>query len=123
VLVTALQGTLREALDHKILLRNSTNGYLQPTIMLSLAHDIAAALLHLHSEGKSAVTWYTVTWYMQPASVILCCYTAMFTRYISHVLQCCWERPHSCLGVVHLLFLRIIAETRCLLCHHRRGAW
>jgi hypothetical protein len=49
-----LQGTLREALDHKILLRNSTNGYLQPTIMLSLAHDIAAALLHLHSEGKSA---------------------------------------------------------------------
>ncbi|KAF6240407.1 kinase-like domain-containing protein [Scenedesmus sp. NREL 46B-D3] len=45
------QGTLREALDHKMVLRNGSAGYLQPTIMLSLAHDIAAALLHLHSEG------------------------------------------------------------------------
>jgi hypothetical protein len=48
-----MQGTLREALDGKRLLRNSSNGYLPPTIMLSLAHDIAAALLHLHSEGES----------------------------------------------------------------------
>ncbi|WIA15154.1 hypothetical protein OEZ85_001840 [Tetradesmus obliquus] len=45
------QGTLREALDQKCFLRNSSNGYLAPTISLSLAHDIAAALLHLHSEG------------------------------------------------------------------------
>jgi hypothetical protein len=47
-----LQGTLREALDQKRLLRKSTNGCIAPSIMLSIAHDIAAALLHLHSEGE-----------------------------------------------------------------------
>jgi len=45
------QGTLREALDRKRLPRVPGTTFLQPIIALSLSHDIAAALLHLHSEG------------------------------------------------------------------------
>ncbi|KAF8060546.1 RPL6 [Scenedesmus sp. PABB004] len=45
------QGTLRDALDRKLLLRGSGAAMLQPALVLSLAHDVAAALLHLHSEG------------------------------------------------------------------------
>eukprot|EP00775_Hariotina_reticulata_P008079 gene8079-8273_t len=43
------QGTLRDALDSRRL-SNSTC-FLQPALVLSLAHDVAAAMLHLHSEG------------------------------------------------------------------------
>jgi hypothetical protein len=46
-----LQGTLREALDRKRLPRLPGTTFLQPLVVLTLAHDIAAALLHLHSEG------------------------------------------------------------------------
>lgn len=46
-----LQGTLREALDRRRLPRVGSSTFLQPAVVLSLAHDIAAALLHLHSEG------------------------------------------------------------------------
>ena len=46
-----LQGTLRDALSYKTLLKGTHSPYLPPSIALSLAHDIAAAMLHLHSEG------------------------------------------------------------------------
>ncbi len=46
-----LQGTLREALDRKRLPRVGSTTFVQPAVVRSLAHDIAAALLHLHSEG------------------------------------------------------------------------
>eukprot|EP00775_Hariotina_reticulata_P007113 gene7113-7327_t len=45
------QGTLREALDRRRLQRGAQQKFLIPAIVLSLAHDVAAAMLHLHSEG------------------------------------------------------------------------
>lgn len=44
-------GTLRDALDRRTLIRADGATYLPPAVALSLAHDVAAALLHLHSEG------------------------------------------------------------------------
>lgn len=45
----AVQGSLRDALDCGSLCKPGS--YLAPSAVLSLAHDVAAALLHLHSEG------------------------------------------------------------------------
>lgn len=51
-LACVVQGALRDALDRKRLPRvASGTTFLQPDIALSLSHDIAAAMLHLHSEG------------------------------------------------------------------------
>lgn len=47
-----VQGTLRDALDHKSLLRNTPSPYLLPALVMNLAQDVSAALLHLHSEGE-----------------------------------------------------------------------
>lgn len=47
----AVQGTLREALDRRRLQRGPQQKFLIPAIVLSLAHDVAAAMLHLHNEG------------------------------------------------------------------------
>jgi serine/threonine protein kinase len=44
-----MQGSLRDALDCGLLSR--PGGFLQPSSVLTLAHDVAAAILHLHSEG------------------------------------------------------------------------
>lgn len=51
LLLHVLQGTLREALDSKSLPLMQETSFPDPLVVLSLAHDIAAALLHLHSEG------------------------------------------------------------------------
>jgi hypothetical protein len=48
-----MQGTLRDALDTGMLVRGSSSRCMQPGLALSLAQDIAAALLHLHAEGAS----------------------------------------------------------------------
>eukprot|EP00879_Flechtneria_rotunda_P020363 GHRR01021415.1.p1 GENE.GHRR01021415.1~~GHRR01021415.1.p1 ORF type:complete len:591 (+),score=196.37 GHRR01021415.1:254-1774(+) len=45
------QGTLRDALDRQWLIKGSGATFLQPSLVLSLAHDVAAAMLHLHSQG------------------------------------------------------------------------
>jgi serine/threonine protein kinase len=45
----ALQGSLREALDCGLLAK--PGGFLPPSAVLALAHDVSAAMLHLHSEG------------------------------------------------------------------------
>ncbi len=44
-----LQGSLRDALDCGLLAK--PGGFLAPSTVLALAHDVAAAMLHLHSEG------------------------------------------------------------------------
>jgi serine/threonine protein kinase len=44
-----LQGSLRDALDCNLL--SKPGGFLAPSTVLALAHDIAAAMLHLHCEG------------------------------------------------------------------------
>lgn len=44
-----MQGSLRDALDCGYLCKPGS--YLAPSAVLALAHDVAAALLHLHSEG------------------------------------------------------------------------
>lgn len=41
-----LQGSLRDALDCKLL--SKAGSYMAPSVVLTLAHDIAAAMLHLH---------------------------------------------------------------------------
>lgn len=46
-----MQGTLREALDRRILHGEGVK-YLPRESILSLCHDVAAALLHLHSQGE-----------------------------------------------------------------------
>jgi hypothetical protein len=46
-----MQGTLRDVLDTGMLVRGSSSRCMQPGLALSLAQDIAAALLHLHAEG------------------------------------------------------------------------
>jgi hypothetical protein len=46
-----VQGTLREALDCRRLPLMQDTSFPESLVVLSLAHDIAAALLHLHSEG------------------------------------------------------------------------
>lgn len=46
-----MQGTLREALDYGSLPYSPPTKLLHPAIVASLAHDVAAAMLHLHSEG------------------------------------------------------------------------
>jgi hypothetical protein len=46
-----VQGTLREALDKRRLPRLPGTSFPHPSIVFSLAHDMAAAMLHLHSEG------------------------------------------------------------------------
>jgi serine/threonine protein kinase len=63
VLLLLLQGSLREALDRRLLCRptttaagaSSSSSSPPPTpllpLVLYLAHDIAAALVHLHAEG------------------------------------------------------------------------
>lgn len=43
------QGSLRDALDCGLLAK--PGGFLAPSAVLALAHDVAAAMLHLHSEG------------------------------------------------------------------------
>jgi hypothetical protein len=43
------QGSLREGLDRGLL--KAPSSFLAPHIVLALAHDVAAAMLHLHSEG------------------------------------------------------------------------
>ncbi|WIA15144.1 hypothetical protein OEZ85_001831 [Tetradesmus obliquus] len=43
------EGSLRDALDCKLL--SKAGSYMAPSVVLTLAHDIAAAMLHLHSEG------------------------------------------------------------------------
>ncbi|KAF6253981.1 hypothetical protein COO60DRAFT_363306 [Scenedesmus sp. NREL 46B-D3] len=43
------EGSLRDALDCGVL--SKPGSYLAPSVVLTLAHDIAAAMLHLHSEG------------------------------------------------------------------------
>lgn len=50
VAAACLQGTLREALDRRTLHAPGAK-YLSRETILSLTHDIAAALLHLHSQG------------------------------------------------------------------------
>lgn len=50
-LLLLLQGTLREALDKRQLPRLPGTGFTHPSVVYSLSHDIAAAMLHLHSEG------------------------------------------------------------------------
>jgi len=47
--VSTMQGSLRDALDCGLLAK--PGGFLAPSAVLTLAHDIAAAMLHLHSEG------------------------------------------------------------------------
>jgi serine/threonine protein kinase len=49
------QGTLREALDQRTLLPHG--GFLPLKIALSLAHDVAAALLHLHNQGGAVAVF------------------------------------------------------------------
>ena len=44
-----LQGSLRDALDRGQL--SGIAGYPLPALVLSLAHDVASALLHLHEGG------------------------------------------------------------------------
>jgi serine/threonine protein kinase len=43
------QGSLRDALDCGLLAKPGS--FLAPSAVLALAHDVAAAMLHLHSEG------------------------------------------------------------------------
>jgi serine/threonine protein kinase len=43
------QGSLRDALDCNLL--SKPGSFLAPSTVLALAHDIAAAMLHLHCEG------------------------------------------------------------------------
>jgi hypothetical protein len=45
------QGTLREALDRRLLPVLPGSSMPHPSVVNSLAHDIAAAMLHLHHEG------------------------------------------------------------------------
>lgn len=45
----ALQGSLRAALDHKLLI-DRTTGLPALECVLFLAHDVACAMIHLHSE-------------------------------------------------------------------------
>jgi hypothetical protein len=45
-LVCCLQGSLRDALDCGLL--SKPGSYLAPSVVLTLAHDICAAMLHLH---------------------------------------------------------------------------
>jgi hypothetical protein len=51
VLCAGPQGALREALDTRRLPRLPGSALTHPCIALALAHDVAAAMLHLHSEG------------------------------------------------------------------------
>jgi hypothetical protein len=51
--VSALQGTLRDALDNGMLVRGSGR-CMHPGLAVGLAQDIAAALLHMHAEGVCA---------------------------------------------------------------------
>jgi serine/threonine protein kinase len=44
-----VQGSLREAFDRQLL--SGVNGWPLPAVVLSLAHDVASALLHLHEQG------------------------------------------------------------------------
>jgi serine/threonine protein kinase len=44
-----LQGSLRDALDRSLL--SGISGWPLPAVVLSLAHDVASALLHLHEGG------------------------------------------------------------------------
>jgi hypothetical protein len=46
-----VQGTLREALDRRRLPRLSGTSFPHPSVAFSISHDVAAAMLHLHSEG------------------------------------------------------------------------
>lgn len=48
-----MQGTLREALDRRTL-HGPGIKYLPRESIVCLCHDIAAALLHLHSQGEAA---------------------------------------------------------------------
>lgn len=47
--ICAMQGSVRDALDCGLLC--SPGSYMAPSAVLELAHDVAAAMLHLHSEG------------------------------------------------------------------------
>lgn len=49
--VLAVQGTLREALDTGRLPRLPNSRLVNPVVAVALSHDIAAAMLHLHTEG------------------------------------------------------------------------
>jgi hypothetical protein len=40
-----------QSLDQCLLPRVADSTFVQPAVVLSLAHDIACAMLHLHSEG------------------------------------------------------------------------
>jgi hypothetical protein len=51
--VLCVQGTLREALDRRTL-HGPGIKYLPRESIVCLCHDIAAALLHLHSQGEAA---------------------------------------------------------------------
>ena len=44
-------GSLRDALDRGALRAGGGNGFLEPRAVLAIAHDVAAAMYHLHSEG------------------------------------------------------------------------
>jgi hypothetical protein len=46
VVVMSLQGSLRDALDCDLL--SKPGSFMAPSVVLTLAHDIAAAMLHLH---------------------------------------------------------------------------
>lgn len=50
-LLHTTQGTLRDALDRRLLPHQPNSSLLNPTVAVALAHDIAAAMLHLHTEG------------------------------------------------------------------------
>jgi serine/threonine protein kinase len=47
--VSSSQGSLRDALDRSLL--SGISGWPLPAVVLSLAHDVASALLHLHEGG------------------------------------------------------------------------
>jgi serine/threonine protein kinase len=49
LLLLLLQGSLRTALDHKLLI-DRTTGLPALECVLFLAHDVACAMIHLHSE-------------------------------------------------------------------------
>jgi len=45
------QGALRDALDRRLLPQLPATSTPHPAVVFSLTHDIAAAMMHLHSEG------------------------------------------------------------------------
>jgi hypothetical protein len=60
VLFRRLQGSLRDALDCGLL--SKPGSYLAPSVVLTLAHDVCAAMLHLHRSVVRIAAWALRAW-------------------------------------------------------------